>query len=349
MDIASTGGPGSLSTLLAPLCARALGARVSKIAVPGRPAGGLDSLGTLGGYRTDVDERAATDVLNRAGYLHVAAGSTFCPLDASFFWWRQANDAQAIPNLAIVSLLAKKIAAGAATVVLDVRVGPHGNFGDSIETARSNAQRFVQVAQELGIRAICALSNANPPVQPWVGRGEALVAVGDALSDKAVGRLREHADECMMMASLAVGSEDSPDVPRAWGLASDAHETMLTAHGADPDAFWRRVTDVRTSARVEHRARVAGAVDIDIDGIRRSLVARQNMSAPVAGAAFPDPCGLRFAVEPGAHVEAGDLLVEIRDDGDAAELLAAIEASVTIDCSEHAERPRYEPPEIVRG
>lgn len=55
VDIASSGGPGSLSTLLAPLYARALGARVAKIAVPGRPAGGVDVVGTLPGYRPDLD------------------------------------------------------------------------------------------------------------------------------------------------------------------------------------------------------------------------------------------------------------------------------------------------------
>src|SRR5690348_1284014 len=40
-DIASTGGPSSLSTLLGPLYLRALGFHVPKLGVPGRPAGGI--------------------------------------------------------------------------------------------------------------------------------------------------------------------------------------------------------------------------------------------------------------------------------------------------------------------
>jgi hypothetical protein len=75
VDIASSGGPGSLSTLLAPLYARALGAKVAKIAVPGRPAGGLDVLASLRGYNPDLDPAAARAILDDCGYVHVAAGA----------------------------------------------------------------------------------------------------------------------------------------------------------------------------------------------------------------------------------------------------------------------------------
>lgn len=112
IDIASSGGPGSLSTLLAPLYARALGAVVSKIAVPGRPAGGLDVLASLAGFRPDPGRAEARRVLEASGYLHIRAGRTFCPLDARFFAWRQANDMQAVPALAITSLLSKKAGGG---------------------------------------------------------------------------------------------------------------------------------------------------------------------------------------------------------------------------------------------
>ena len=53
-DIPSTGGPSSLSTLVCPLFLRLKGFVVPKLAVPGRPAGGIDVLATIPGYETDL-------------------------------------------------------------------------------------------------------------------------------------------------------------------------------------------------------------------------------------------------------------------------------------------------------
>ena len=50
-DVASTGGPGSLSTLLPPFVLSTLGCNVVKLGVPGRSAGAIDSLATLPGRK----------------------------------------------------------------------------------------------------------------------------------------------------------------------------------------------------------------------------------------------------------------------------------------------------------
>ncbi|MCY4518989.1 MAG: hypothetical protein OXB99_17285, partial [Acidimicrobiaceae bacterium] len=188
IDIASTGGPGSLTTLLAPLFA-ASSALVSKIAVPGRPAGGIDTLGSIPGFETELDLGGARAVLSSCGYLHTTAGHHFCPLDAAFFEWRKNNGAQAIPELAIASLLAKKLAAGVGRVVLDIRVGPHGNFGADLGTAKDNAHLFIEVADILEMEAICVLTGISGLAQPFIGRGEALIALALIIHENAASRV----------------------------------------------------------------------------------------------------------------------------------------------------------------
>lgn len=130
-DIPSTGGPSSLSTLLCPLYLRSMGYVVPKIGVPGRPAGGVDVLAQIPGYRADLTSLEAEKLLRETGYVHLLAADSFAPLDAHLFFLRKRLGAVNVPSLAVASLLSKKLVAGVSVVGLDVRVAPHGNFGPS--------------------------------------------------------------------------------------------------------------------------------------------------------------------------------------------------------------------------
>lgn len=347
VDVASTGGPGSLSTLMAPLYARVLGARVSKIAVPGRPAGGVDVLGSLPGYRTQLDVDAAREVLDSCGYLHVAAGGEFCPLDARFFSWRQQNGAQAVPNLAIASLLAKKVAAGVGRLVLDVRVGSHGNFGSTVSEAREHSRRLIAVAEQLGIVAVCILQGTSGVAQPWIGRGEALVALAKIFrSEELDPLLRDHVGKCQAMAALAVGFDhigSASASPRLAGL----HEEMLKAHGADPGTFWSRQASVSRADRRSVLADVPGLVKIDLAAIREVLVARQQEALPLFEANYPDPCGLVLTAAVHLRVDEGAVLAQVRDVDDPIGLADRLRVGITTT----ADPGRLASPvmEVVRG
>ena len=312
IDVASTGGPGSLTTLLAPLAAVACGARISKIAVPGRPAGGIDTLGSIPGFLTDLDPKKARAVLESCGYLHTMAGGYFCPLDAAFFAWRQENGAQAIPELAIASLLSKKLAAGVGRVVLDIRVGPHGNFGPDRGTASDNARRFVEVANTLGIPAACSLSGASGIAQPFIGRGESLVALDQALDGAASGWLLRHVHDCLTLASLAIGRAAGQEDATLVGAAK-AHESMLIEHGVELGEYDEHVKRVRLESRVEIVAQEPGYAAADIDGIRRVLVSRQRVSHSTVGGSFPDPCGVILNANMDEWVPNGHVLASVRD------------------------------------
>jgi thymidine phosphorylase len=207
-DVASTGGPGSLSTLLAPLALRAHGWQVIKLAVPGRPAGAIDTLSTLRGYRAHLAPDEVQRVAAACGFAHFLADARFAPLDAALFDYRRRIGALSVPSLAIASLLSKKIAVGVRAVGLDVRVGGHGNLGASVEEARRNASLFCQTAGRLGIRATAFISATPAPAQPWVGRGKSLLAlateVGLRDGDAEDEWLSSHSTECWRMGELSV-------------------------------------------------------------------------------------------------------------------------------------------------
>ena len=121
IDVASTGGPSSLSTLLVPLFLRTLNKTIPKLAVPGRPAGGIDVLATLPSYKIKLLPEEIIDCLDECGYAHFIAGEIFTPLDASFFSYRQHVGAQQKIPLVVASILAKKVAVSISQVGLDIR------------------------------------------------------------------------------------------------------------------------------------------------------------------------------------------------------------------------------------
>src|SRR3954466_8477297 len=80
-DLASTGGPTSLSTILCPPMLAAAGWEVPKLGVSGRPAGGVDVLAGIEGYAVSLAAKEAESVLDTCRYVHIVAGSTFAPAD----------------------------------------------------------------------------------------------------------------------------------------------------------------------------------------------------------------------------------------------------------------------------
>ena len=309
-DVASTGGPTSLSTLLGPLYLRALGHWVPKLGVPGRPAGGIDVLTQLPGYRVVLGENEVRAVLEECGYVHFLAREVYAPLDATLFRYRQKTGAQAIPELTIASLLAKKIAVNLQTVCLDVRVAPHGNLGPTRHLARTHARRFTNVAHTLGLRATCFLTNALDPYQPYIGRSEALVALHELFHETPSKALEHHAHLCCIMACST-----SPHITREpvdlWNSAQEYFYLNLTAQGSDRSAFEQRVHDTRMAHRFEHIAKRAGILSLDL-GSLRSLITRHQGEGRSSIGQFPDGMGLILEKMPGQSIRPGDLLATVR-------------------------------------
>ncbi|MER8896837.1 hypothetical protein [Mesorhizobium sp. M0676] len=305
-DVASTGGPSSLSTLLTPLFLVREGFQVPKLGVPGRPAGGLDVLAQIPGYKIDLDPTEIRVVIAKCGYAHFNSAGLFAPLDAEIFRLRQGLAVQAVPELVIASLLSKKIAVGVRSVGLDVRIAPHGNFGDDYETGRRNAKRFISVAKLLGLRAVCILTDAQLPFQPFVGRGESLWAMSDALRGDSDDWLQRHVAQCEAMAYAVSGS----DVRQINSPPSVEFAANVDAHGGSYDGFLDKVEAVRRSHIHFIESPDNGFIRYDLEIIRSVLVSEQKKTS--YGGPFPDPAGVRLLVEPGNRVTRAEPVMSIR-------------------------------------
>jgi len=320
-DVASTGSPGSLTTVLAPLFCAAAGWQVRKITVPGRPAGSVDAFSIIDGYCADIDLGAAEVVLARSRYVQLLAGTRWTPLDARLFARRQTRGAQGVEPLVIASILAKKLAAGLNCFALDVRAAPYGNFGSNRAEASERADRLISVAELVGIRAVCSVSDALSVAQPYIGRGEALLALDLILSGATLDDwLGGHAVACQHLARLA--TEDASIPPAQVTL--DTLLSHLATQGAAEDAWARTLNRIRGEPAFDIVAPAEGRVAVDMVAVRDAITSAQRASP------FTDPVGVVLRQRPGALVERGDILATVRVANGSAEFLERFRAAIRV-------------------
>jgi len=345
-DVASTGGISSLSTLICPLQLRARGRSVPKLGVAGRQAGGVDVLQTVPGYNANLDPREAREALARFGYVHLLADERWAPLDARLFAFRQASGTQAEPALVIASLLAKKMAAGTVGAGLEVRVAEHGNFGGDFESARANGRRYLAVAQLLGLRGACVLTDASAPYQPYIGRGEALVALWRVLTGTSDGWLADHVQLCERITAAVTGSVEDGLRPAANLALREAHSQLLEAHGSSWPAFEARAEQVLAARVTDTFAPAAGVVNYDLARLRSLLVQRQREGAVVGSGRPADPAGVVLHARPGGLVDASERLMSVRAEGDE-EFVRLVASCAEIDTIGESSEPTWDRAEVL--
>ena len=313
VDIPSTGGPSSLSTILCPLYLSSIGLEVRKLGVSGRPAGGLDVLYQIPGYRTKYNfEEIKNIIALRIPYFHFESAGTFAPLDAVLFKYRKQLSSINIPQLAIASLLSKKIAMGISNINLDVRAAKFGNFGQTFDECLENAEKFCKVAACFQIAAKCTVSDATIPYQPYIGRREALIAIYNLLYGQPNEWLLDHNNFCMRLCDELIQLThldgcNNLSLPNA----RSAFESNLSFQGASIEKFMDFISaECRKTVVYSTRA---GLISYNLDAIRNAIVDAQNViSLNDCTNVYPDPVGVELLVEPGRYVEKEEPVLVIR-------------------------------------
>ncbi|MFR9284948.1 hypothetical protein DWW31_02975 [Clostridium sp. AF15-17LB] len=311
-DIASTGGPSSLSTLLCPLYLSSYGLNVLSLGVPGRPAGGIDVLAQIPGYNTTISSDYLIYSEPSNSYLHILASEEYAPLDLKLFQYRKKVNKINIANLAIASLLSKKIALGVRNVGLDIRVAPFGNFGKNREEAMKNSELFIEVAQKLGINAQCYLSNAILPYQPFIGRGEALLALNLIFDKKSGSWLEEHKEYCQKMSGLLYEKTTNQTICLANEISLlNCFELNLKKQGSSIYKFYDKVHEIANEKRYLIKTKEKGYIYYNLEAIRGLLNKAQELDKCNEDI-FPDPAGIILLKKTTEKVEPNDDILSVR-------------------------------------
>lgn len=253
-DKHSTGGVGDKLTLpLGPLVAS------YGLAVPmlsgrglGHTGGTLDKLEAIPGFEVDINNDRMMNILKDAGVVIASAGSGLAPADKKIYALRDITSTVDCVPLIASSIMSKKIAAGADSLILDVKVGS-GAFMKDLDHARELARTMVDLGNDAGVHTRALLTDMSTPLGKKIGNSLEIEETVEVLAgggpEDVVKLTCELARNMLEMAGIhdADVEERLKD-----GRAMDVWKRMVRAQGGDPEA---------PMARAEHTHEVVADRD----------------------------------------------------------------------------------------
>jgi pyrimidine-nucleoside phosphorylase len=233
-DKHSTGGVGDKTTLVAAPIAAACGVPVAKLAGRGlgHTGGTLDKLAAIPGMRTDLVPAEIVAIARDAGVAVGGQTASIVPADGRLYALRDATATVRSVPLIATSIMAKKVAAGAARVVLDVKVG-EGALLPDLDAARQLAGAMLRLGAAAGLETTCVLTRMDEPLGHAVGNA---LEVGEAeatLRDEGPADLAELS---LTVAGAMTGDRAAAEAALASGAAHAAFRRWIAAQGGDLDA-----------------------------------------------------------------------------------------------------------------
>ncbi|MEV6244377.1 thymidine phosphorylase [Lentzea sp. NPDC051838] len=328
VDKHSTGGVGDKITLpLAPLVA-ACGAAVPQLSGRGlgHTGGTLDKLESIPGWRAALSTSEILDQLSSVGAVVCAATEGLAPADRKLYALRDVTGTvEAIPLIAS-SIMSKKIAEGAESLVLDVKVGS-GAFMKDLASARALAEALVAIGVEHGVRISALLTDMSVPLGRAVGNA---VEVAESVEVLRGGGPADVVELTVALAAEMLSLAGISADPAAVLASGEAYETwarMIRAQGGDPEASLPVASHKHVVVAPE--SGVLSTLDAYGVGVAawRLGAGRARKEDPVQFGA-----GVLCLAKPGDVVEAGQPLLELyTDTPDAVEgALQALEGSYAV-------------------
>jgi len=241
VDKHSTGGVGdTVSLILAPLLS-AVGVPVAMMAGQGlgHSQGTLDKLDAIPGFDSSRDRRETLALIDACGAAVIAQTDEVAPADRTLYALRDVTATVPSLPLIVASIMSKKLALGAGTLVLDVKWGD-GAFRKTVASALELAAALRQVAHDSGVRAEAVITDMNQPLGPALGTACEVREALEVLEGRGDQRLREVSvrlcREAMTLgAAEPAAAESVLTTALDDGSARAAWDSLVSAHGGDPD------------------------------------------------------------------------------------------------------------------
>jgi pyrimidine-nucleoside phosphorylase len=343
VDKHSSGGVGDkVSLAIVPLLA-STGLVVSKMSGRGlgHTGGTIDKLESIPGLRTEFSTEEFKALLRRVGLAIVSQSESLAPLDKKLYSLRDVTaTVESLPLIAS-SIMSKKIAVGSDLVSLDVKLG-NGAFITNLEDAKELCRFMMSLAEQFGRKVEIHVTDMNEPLGSSIGNSLEVIEALEFLKGKVENRFARLVKELYKDTVNSTGGE-APDVEQliASGKPLEKFAQMIEAQSGDPKVvedysllpMAKNVHELRAQRSGYLKfvdTKEVGMAAVELGGGRKRK--EDNIDHGV---------GIKFLVEGGSKVDAGDILalVYFNNENTLNSALKRLEHAFIITETEPEERP----------
>jgi pyrimidine-nucleoside phosphorylase len=242
VDKHSTGGVADGTTLVVGPLAAALGMQVIKLSGRGlgHTGGTLDKLESIPGFRVGLAADELLDQVERIGLAVAAQTADLVPADKAIYALRDVTATVGDVALIASSVMSKKLAGGAASILLDVKAGSGAFMGQPAQAVEL-AKVCVDLGRAGGRNTAALVTDMDQPLGELVGNAVEVREAVEALRGERPGRFLEL---CLTLTGhLAALAGTAPDPEAGRDAARRALERgdglerfrqFVAAQGGDP-------------------------------------------------------------------------------------------------------------------
>lgn len=317
VDKHSTGGVGDKTSLILTPMLAALGQTVAKMSGRGlaHTGGTIDKLESIPGWTSELDEEHFITQARDIGLALVGQSRDLAPADGKLYALRDVTATVDCLPLIASSIMSKKLASGAHTVVLDVKVGA-GAFMRTLDAGRGLARAMVDIGNRAGRQVRAVLTDMDTPLGHMAGNS---LEVLEALATLRGEGPQDLTDLCVALAVEALaaqGEDEAAAEARARATLTDGSalakfRAFIEAQGGDAtyvdDVTRFDVAPGRADVTATESGFVAG---IDALSVGRAVLALGG-GRERKGEAIDHGVGVELLRKPGEAVQAGESVIRI--------------------------------------